>query len=680
VRFRPSLLTIGYLLAAASTLVGGVAVNTVKPSDGAVPWLWALTAAFLVGGLIVDITNRRREARRVLGENLDGLADDLAAAVHAQWWPELQRFRDPIEIPVRWKAAPARLMDQWINIHRAVGDDPGPIELSGRLDEVAAVYRKIPSGRLVILGERGAGKTVLAVRLALDLIATRSPGAPVPVILNLSSWDPSVDVWEWLPRQIGEQYLGSAKVGTEPAHRMLERGLLLPVLDGFDEVAAAHRAKVLCQLGMLPDHPFVLTSRFQQYEAALEKPVPAAAVIQVRALNLEDVSQYLGRRRRWEPVIETLRMPSIGKVLVRALSTPLMLNMARIFYDGRSVANPAELLDRARFMDRNAIEDHFVAGFIPAVYQRCPRWTGQEAEDWLRYLAGHLQRDFDADGDADGNDRAGRDLIIGSDLAWWRIRDTVSDSVRLMLGVLIAVVAAAPMFIMGVDRNYAFLTLGMLLTIIMATVGARARSPLPRRTRLGLPRRGFRFQSAYLFAAVPAIGLGAYLSSTIGLNLLVVAAEVLYIVVLLLLGNERTVDLRTAAYPVALLAVDRRHALVKAAGLTLITTIGYLITGVVVQHLDARLIYCPIVTSLAYGVLAHAWGQWLVVVRVWLPLRGRLPWAVVAFLEDAHARGILRKIGAVYQFRHILIQTYLQKPRSSQHPAEPAGGQIVAAA
>jgi hypothetical protein len=669
VRLRPSLLTASYLLAAASALVGGVAVNTVKPSDAAVPWLWVLTAAFLIGGLVVDVTIRRREARRVAGGDLDGLADDLAAAVRAQWWPELQRFRDPIEIPVRWEAAPTRLMDQWINIHRAAHDDPGPIELSGRFDQIVDVYQRIPSGRLVILGERGAGKTVLAVRLTLDLVAARPRGAPVPVILNLSSWDPTVNVWDWFARQVGDQYLGPATAGPEPARTMLRRGLLLPVLDGFDEIPAAHRGKILCQLGEPPDQPFVLTGRFQQYEAALDKPLLAAAVIQVRALNLEDIAGYLRRGRRWDAVIEALRTPSIGKVLIRALSTPLMLNLARIVYDGRSAADPAELLDRTRFPDRNAIEDHLVAGFIPSVYQPSARWTARQAEKWLRYLAAHLQTDGDADGGADGDDRPARGVIIGRDVAWWRIRDTVSEIDRLLLSVLIAIVAAAPMFVMDVDRDYAFLTVGVLLIIVRATVGSRSRSPLPRRTRLGLPGRGFRFQAGYLFAAAPAVGLGAYLCVTTGFNLLVVAAGLLYLVVMLMLGNERTVELRTVANPAALLAVDRRHALVKATGLILISAIGYLIIGIVVQDLDPRLIYCPIVTSLVYGVLAHAWGQWLVVVRGWLPLRGRLPWAVVAFLEDAHGRGVLRKVGAVYQFRHVRIQSYLQRPQALQPPA-----------
>jgi GTPase SAR1 family protein len=38
----------------------------------------------------------------------------------------------------------------------------------------------VPTGRLVVLGEPGAGKTILMGRLVLDLLARRADGGPVP--------------------------------------------------------------------------------------------------------------------------------------------------------------------------------------------------------------------------------------------------------------------------------------------------------------------------------------------------------------------------------------------------------------------------------------------------------------------------------------------------------------------
>ncbi len=61
----------------------------------------------------------------------------------------------------------------------------------------------------------------------------------------------------------------------------------------------------------------------------------------------------------------------------------------------------------------------------------------------------------------------------------------------------------------------------------------------------------------------------------------------------------------------------------------------------------------------SYVLAFTAWGQWFVFARVWLPLTGRLPWDLVAFLEDAYHRGVLRQTGAVYQFRHLRLQHHL---------------------
>jgi tetrahydromethanopterin S-methyltransferase subunit F len=63
--------------------------------------------------------------------------------------------------------------------------------------------------------------------------------------------------------------------------------------------------------------------------------------------------------------------------------------------------------------------------------------------------------------------------------------------------------------------------------------------------------------------------------------------------------------------------------------------------------------------GLSYGLSLTAWGQWVALTRIWLPLTGRLPWAVHTFLDDAYQRGVLRQAGAVYQFRHARLHNHL---------------------
>jgi hypothetical protein len=72
------------------------------------------------------------------------------------------------------------------------------------------------------------------------------------------------------------------------------------------------------------------------------------------------------------------------------------------------------------------------------------------------------------------------------------------------------------------------------------------------------------------------------------------------------------------------------------------------------------------------GVRGHApetsaWA-WFLASRSWLALRGKLPWQLMRFLQDAHRRGVLRQAGAIYQFRHARLQDRLAgPPRSVQH-------------
>ena len=52
------------------------------------------------------------------------------------------------------------------------------------------------------------------------------------------------------------------------------------------------------------------------------------------------------------------------------------------------------------------------------------------------------------------------------------------------------------------------------------------------------------------------------------------------------------------------------------------------------------------------------WGQFSVT-RVWLALTGMTPLAVMDFLAEAHARGVLRQVGGSYQFRHTELKDAL---------------------
>ncbi|GAB3905152.1 hypothetical protein GCM10029964_099980 [Kibdelosporangium lantanae] len=129
---------------------------------------------------------------------------------------------------------------------------------------------------------------------------------------------------------------------------------------------------------------------------------------------------------------------------------------------------------------------------------------------------------------------------------------------------------------------------------------------------------------------------------------------------------ETPIDVRSTASPADLLRVNRTAVVIQSLvwGPALGLAVG--IVGGVLDGLAFGLVV-GLGLGAGVGLSLTAWGQWLVLGRLWLPLTGRMPWRVMAFLEDACRRGVLRQAGAVYQFRHARLQEHLRQPPVRPH-------------
>jgi hypothetical protein len=125
---------------------------------------------------------------------------------------------------------------------------------------------------------------------------------------------------------------------------------------------------------------------------------------------------------------------------------------------------------------------------------------------------------------------------------------------------------------------------------------------------------------------------------------------------------EAPLDIRSAISPSGLLITNRRTVIFQLLVWGLVVGLGGGLLLQLVFGLAGSLVFGlvgGIGGALGGGLSLTAWGQWVVFARIWLPLTGRLPWAVVAFLDDAYQRGVLRQDGAVYQFRYARLQDHL---------------------
>jgi NACHT domain len=635
-------------------------------------------------------------------ERLEHAVRRLAQAVQKQWETEAETrsLYQPQPIRLNWcgrnqsmAASPAAVLGD------AVGGRPLRLKLRGGLHDLVPMFERLPNRQLVVLGRPGAGKTVLAMLFTLDLLDhRRTHGGPIPVLLSLSSWNPRTEhLQTWLHRRLLEEYSELADTdptGTDIAAQLINHGHIMPVLDGLDEMPPKLHSDAIAAIDRATGNgrSVVLTCRSTEYRAAVAaggRVLSTAAVIELEPVGVPDVIAFLtagsvSEDTRWLPIVAHLRAYPTGP-LAQALSSPLIMALARAAYTSPA-SDPARLLNRARFADRSAIEYELLDSFIPASYTDHPApptaarsrtirpYPVESAQRWLRFLARHLSEQNTPD------------------LAWWRLHHAMPRLGKrlvggLALGSVDGLVAGLATGIGAGPGGFAagFMA-GLVAGIVAACMGRPPRHPRQLNIRIrGRQRQLGRYLVAGLaVGAAAGIGVGVAVGIAGGLLAgartgLVVGFAVGLTVVFavgvasgLMAWLNGPADIYNAPSPSCVLRSDATASAVRmvfivfgaalAVGLA-VGTVG-LDVGLVVWLLGGAAaglaggLLAGLAGGLARGLVATAWG-WYLFSHCWLAVQGKLPWRFMAFLDDAHQRGVLRQSGEVYQFRHARLQQRL---------------------
>lgn len=327
------------------------------------------------------------------------------------------KLKNSQPMPVKWEMAGIGVSVDPSFAFRPSASPPAFDVRSDEPEAVAANYLALEHGRLIILGDAGSGKTVLAHQIQWELLSTSPESVPVVFTLARGNIDPDKTLKDWIVDSLKDDYpeiWSRRDIGIGVVEQLVRNNRILPILDGLDEVEPPSRASIVEHLNTNLTGAFILTCRGEVFAELVKQSgkVDGAAVIQSKIMIPAEVAEYLspfitGEHANWSLVLDCLSENS-NEAVVRVCTSPLGLWLLCAVYlhpDSDSYGwDVAHILDKRRFPDSDKLKTHLFESLIPSVLRhrksrpedssdpfRARRtWNPRDARSWLTYLAQSL--------------------------------------------------------------------------------------------------------------------------------------------------------------------------------------------------------------------------------------------------------------------------------------------------
>ena len=285
------------------------------------------------------------------------------------------------------------------------------------------------SGRLLILGEPGAGKTTSLLDLAIELYdkAESDQQERIPVMVDLAEWQPNapqsnpglgkevnrllglsrkssadlsseqVTTWsfaDWLAYEVGKRYGSPQKI-----QQWLAEKRLVPLLDGLDEVRPEYQQDCVRAINQWLNSDVNiqvgLCCRREQYEDYSEK-LELEGAVYLQDLTDEQIQIFLrdaNRSELWESVVADAN-------LLELIRKPLLLSMATVAY---VEIKPSDWHRTTSAGDRlNLLLDSYIQAMLTTnrdsrAYGNGKIPSPEQSRKWLEILALQLLQDSQAE-------------------------------------------------------------------------------------------------------------------------------------------------------------------------------------------------------------------------------------------------------------------------------------------
>jgi hypothetical protein len=659
---------------------------------------FALPTAILVAGWLAWAWRKGRVgsvASKPRVEVLDDAADQLAAAVQGQWKlaAEERGLTGANPIIVTWGRPSKTIagpMTAAAESHR-FAPLPGLAEtrktdlVSGDTRNLHGLYGGLRSGRLIIAGPAGSGKTGAAVLLVLGALRHREqisgeqrPQVPVPLLITAHDWNPHhKPAADWLTQKLQITYPWLA---ASTAAALLASGRITVILDGLDEISRELRPVAVQALSQQATFRLVILSRTSEMAdtASSQGVLQGAAAIELRPVIPGSAASYLERTQLcpapagWRELIAHIRAHP-DSPLCKALNNPLTLTLVRDTYQGENIR---ELLEFTHTgiqcvpvaLQAEAITDHLLDRVLPAAYTGQPGqplpYDLKTAHQALTMIATRMNQDGTRD------------------LNWWQIpawaprrpRIAVTAiAVGLVVGLGVGVVFGLP------DLRHpsgpgsqlaADLVFGIVFGLGFGTPAGLAISGGNRPRILGDIRLGKALTRKNLTGGL-AVGVlaGLIFGFSFGVAFRQTYGIVFGIVFMLSFGlgpvlfGVLTADPDSSGTLTAATSYVRNRRYGRVVGLICGLGSGLVLGfGFGVANAPAVGLGFGLGWGLGFGVavgLASAVSYLVSLASVQLAIEWHTPVRLMRFLDDAHNRNVLRAAGPSYQFRHARLQDRL---------------------
>ena len=280
----------------------------------------------------------------------------------------------------------------------AFGKGPD-MELPPQMKMIDVFHRHDVSGRLLILGHPGAGKTTTLLELAKELLAkaTELESKRIPHIFELSRWEESMSIVEYLAIELERKpYYLDRDVGRGIA----VSGQLLPLLDGLDELRnpktiSAAMVAINEYLKGSEQRDAVVCCRVLDYELASKKLGQLNAAIELQPLSESAIRNYLtavGKGNLWALVEQNPALiQSDDPSILPLLKTPLFLSVFAEASPTVAVKSEGDLWD-AYIVKWLGIPSEKLFGIGDKRYSKMEAPTQKQTKNYLIFSAQQLQQ------------------------------------------------------------------------------------------------------------------------------------------------------------------------------------------------------------------------------------------------------------------------------------------------